>query len=377
MINQKDLQWLVSADIITQKQADNILKFQGTKKEWWGIWFSQSIVTIWAILIWFWVLSLIALNREGMTDFVKIWIMLSSTVATFLLGRYFKEKWKTIIGWALLFMSGLLVSGSIFLVAQIYNLTVTNDILLGLWIILILPLVYLLRQKEFYYLYMILLSCVLWIFLSSHTFAVADERNMFVLYILFGFAMILAWYIHDHIYDDNLLANLYKIFWVNIAAISYFIFTVSSTNSSNSYMFPSIIIYIATAILLWYGIYFVWKNKSDALYIAVALLVLSFWLLMSNFELINYSIFIICCLLAIYLWYKNQNNAIIRTANVYLYLFLLYLYGIYWRQYQDKALFFIVGGILMIALWVWFSKLNSIMPDILDSNDDTQWKIKK
>lgn len=377
MINQKNLQWLVSADIITQKQADNILKFQGIKKEWWVIWFSQSVVTIWSILIWFWVLSLIALNREGMTDFVKIWIMLSSTVATFLLGRYFKEKWKTIIWWALLFMSGLFVWWSIFLVAQIYNLTVTNDILLGLWIILILPLVYMLRQKEFYYLYMILLSCVLWIFLSSHTFAVADERNMFVLYILFGFAMILAWYIHAHIYDDNLLAKLYKIFWVNIAAISYFIFMVSSTNSPNSYMFPSIIIYIAIAILLWYGIYFVWKNKSDALYIAVALLVLSFWLLISHFELINYSIFIICCLLALYLWYKNQNNAIIRTANVYLYLFLLYLYGIYWRQYQDKALFFIVGGILMIALWVWFSKLNSIMPNILDSDNEQEWKIKK
>jgi hypothetical protein len=59
--------------------------------------------------------------------------------------------------------------------------------------------------------------------------------------------------------------------------------------------------------------------------------------------------------------YQAHNNAIIKTANVYLYIFLLYLYGKYGREYENKALFFIIGGVLMIGLGLGFSKLNKVL----------------
>jgi hypothetical protein len=52
----------------------------------------------------------------------------------------------------------------------------------------------------------------------------------------------------------------------------------------------------------------------------------------------------------IFIGYQTNTTSIIKTANAYLYLFLLYLYGKYGREYENKALFFIIGGVLMIGL---------------------------
>gem|GEM_PF-5883955 len=73
-----------------------------------------------------------------------------------------------------------------------YNLTVSNDVLLGVWLLFILPLVYILKQKEFYYLYFILLSCIVGQFFLSHSFQLSDARTIPVTYIVFGIFLLLV-----------------------------------------------------------------------------------------------------------------------------------------------------------------------------------------
>lgn len=370
MITLWELQPLLSNGIISQEQLDRILDFQWKSKESWSG-FPQTVVTIGSILIGLWILSLVALNRDGMTDLLKIGVMILWIIVSYLLGWYFKSKQKPILWWSLLFLSGLFVGTTIFLIAQIYNLTVTNDILLGLRIIMILPLVYLLRQKEFYYLYIILLSCVLWQFLMSHVFQVVDERNVFVLYILFGFVMMLWGYIHESYYDDPLLAKLYKIFWSNIAMISYFI--IITINYDNKvYTFLPSITWIIIGILWITLLYYYWKKQKELLLVLWSLFLIMMGILFSHIALLNYSIFIVLCLVLVYLGSINHNNGVIKMANAYLYIFLLYLYGRYGREYENKAIFFIVGGLLTIGLGLGFSRLSKTLSHLFSHSHDVK-----
>lgn len=368
MIQLKELQQLVDAGLISDSQSQSIQHYQASQKtssEWW---FSHSIMTIGAILIGLWILSLIALNREEMSDIVKILISLSSMTVSYLSGRYFKTIQKSLLWGTLLFLSGLLCGATIFLIAQIYNLTVTNDILLGIRIFMILPLVYFLKQKEFYRLYMILLSCVIAQFLMSHVFVSTDERTIFVLYILFWLAMVLIGLIHEYYYDDTLLAKLYKTFGANITMIAYGIFIIMSDNvfygmsdTSLSYHFPIPVVAMLVMIWLGYILCYIWKKDIRFLWWCWVFFVLLFAVEIADFPLINYGIFIAICVMLIFLWHQAHNSSIVKTANVYLYLFLLYLYGKYGREYENKALFFIIGWVLMIGLGLGFSKLNTLV----------------
>lgn len=371
MISSSELQQLVSAWIITLDQSQSIAHFQSEQKSSSG-WFSHSIMTIWAILIGLGILSLVALNRDGMTDILKIATLLVTMTTSYLLWRYFKNLQKSLLWGTLLFLSGLLCGASIFLIAQIYNLTVTNDILLWIWILMILPLVYVLRQKEFYRLYMILLSCVLWQFLLSHVFQTVDERTTFVLYIFFGFLMMVVGLFHDYIYDDPSLARLYKIFGANISIIAYAIFIMISDNDfadmwTWAFHFQTPLVRILIVLWLSYIWWYLWKKDTQFLRWFIGFLLLLIWVATADLIIINYTIFILLCLLLIYMGYQANNGGIIKTANIYLYLFLLYLYGKYGREYENKALFFIIGGVLMIGLGLGFSKLNKFL----------QWSIKE
>lgn len=364
MIKNSELQELVEQGIISPEQLKKITTFQAESDSAGG-WFSQSIVTIWTILVWLGVLSLVALNREWMTDLLKISLLLITTIISYLVGRYFKNKGKKLIWWSLLFLSWLLIGTSIFLVAQVYNLTVTNDLLLGIWIICILPLVYLLRQKEFAYLYLILLSCVLAQFLMSHVFPESDRRDPIVLYMLFGVGLVFTWYVHAAYYDDELLIKLYKVFGVNIALISYFIYIVSSSFEDTAYLLPSSLIRISLWLLCLLLLRWFFKKERDMWYMISALIAVMVGVIVHQVVFINYCVFILLCLVIIFLWYKHHNTLVIRMANIYLYVFLLYLYGRYGWEYENKAIFFIWWGILMIALGVWFSKLNKALLSLL------------
>ncbi len=370
MIKSSELSSFVAANLITQEQANNIHIFQSNQIPSSSGWFSQSIVTIGAILVWLGILSLVALNRDGISDMLKIIIMLTTLTLSFCGGRYFKHLEKPLLWGSLLFLSGLICGCTIFLIAQIYNLTVTNDILLALWIVMILPLVYLLKQKEFYYLYMILLSSLLGQFLMSHVFVSVDERNISVLYTMFGFLMILSWYVHDFLYDDLFLARLYKIFGANLAMIPFFVFIAMSDGDgayfgNGHFVFSSTLLFIVSVLLSSYLICYLRKRQSELLWSMIACVILLAPFALSGVIFINYALFIWLCLVLIYMGYQHANTGLVKAANIYLYLFLLYLYAKYGREYQDKALFFIVGGVLMIGLGVWFSKLNRILPNLL------------
>ncbi len=358
---------LVNANIITQEQADKIKVF--SENSWW---FQKSLITIWGFLIGLWVLSFVALNRDSMTNIVKILLLWWSTTAAYLWWRKLKESQKNQLGSVLLFIAWLLLWWTIFLIAQIYHLSVWNDILLWIRALLILPLVYLLKQKEYYYLFLILLSAFIITYITSHDFINPDYRNVIVMYIIFWFTLLLVGFIHEKYYEDQLLARLYKIFGADIAIIAYFLFIITSDFDSDPfigkldtlYILPTILLITFVGLILWYIVRYHHKKQKSIIYI-LWLLFIILLALYFNHPLLHYIFFIVWSLTMMFLWTQAKNIFLENAAKVYLYIFLMYLYGKYGRWYGSKTLFFIVGWILMITLWVWFKKIGKYMPNIL------------
>ena len=370
-MESNELQELISQGIISNQQGDLIKEFQLknklTKQEQKWEWFQNSLFIIWWVSIFLGILSLIALNRDGIADSIKILISMVLTWLTYTLWYYLKySKGKIKVGWSLLFIWWLLVWATIFLIAQVYNMTTTNDILLWIWMILILPLVYIAKQKEFYRLHMILLSSILAVFFISHKFESIDWRNTIVLYQLFAASMILVWYIHDKTSSDPALNILYKTFWVWLFMISSFIFLLATQSQwfDNQYQISGYIIGLSSIIILMYMIFwYIYKTKEllRGAGILTLFMLIKFY---TQLYMVHDIIMIVCALFVIYLWYNINNETLRRQWNLYLYWFLLYLYIRHWYGYVHNFVFFFIWWILLILWWVLYKKLNDIMRDI-------------
>ena len=374
-----ELQDLVLKWIITSEQKDLILSYQSNNelikqesKQWW---FQNSLFTIWGILIFLGVMSLIALNRDGIADSIKILLSISLTWIMYVIWYYLKYiKQQTMLGWSLLFISWLLVGATIFLVAQIYNMTVSNDILLLLWMLLILPLVYFLKQKEFYWLYMILLSSILVVFLTSHDFESTDRRNVIALYQLFGALIIIIWYLHDRTRSDLELNKLYKSFWIWVFTISSFFFLGATQRWWDQlYSMPNYITWISAILIMLYILVWFLQKKNELLWWALALSLFTWIKFFTNRYMLHDIIMILYSILVIYIWYYYDNQTIRRQGNLYLYWFLIYLYIRHWYWYMNGFVFFFTWWLFLIVWWFFFKKINLFVKNLFNSITPVKW----
>ncbi len=371
-MKQSELKWLLEAWIISSEQVEQIKKFSSPTS--WG--FQKALLTIGAFLIGLWVLSFVALNRDGMSNLGKVFLLVWSTVVTYLWWWHLKEKHSSILWSWILFLSGLLLGASIFLIAQIYHLDITNDVLLGIRALMILPLVYVLKQKEYYLLFLFLLTASIITILFSHDFINPDERNIFVLYTLFWFLLLLVGHMHKKRYSDKMLSDLYMLFGSNISIIAYFVYIMYSTLddgflfNSSLYEIPTSILLMAVGLLIAYVLWRQHSWKKSLPYIMWLLVLVVFSLTIVQHPLLKYIIFIGGCVVWMYLWHTYWNKGISKISTAYLYIFVLYLYAKYGRNYGDKTLFFIGWWVLMMWLGYGFSKINKLLPKLLPSKQN-------
>ncbi len=148
MIEQKQIQEWLQSGTITQEQATKMLadSAQVRKEESSGK-FITWIVSLGATLFGLGVILFVALNWLEMPNFLKIVLLLGSTFGSYYLGYVFayqKQNYPK-VGAALIFLGALLFGASIFLIAQIYNMNTSPEstyILLGMWLVGVLPVVY-------------------------------------------------------------------------------------------------------------------------------------------------------------------------------------------------------------------------------------------
>lgn len=114
-----------------------------------GKWIT-AISVIGAILLGLGAINLVASNWQTMPKIIKTLIMLGATFTAYISGYTLKYEKKTLprVGSALIFLGGLLIGASLFLIAQIYHINANNHLLVLIWITANLPLVYAFQSRE-------------------------------------------------------------------------------------------------------------------------------------------------------------------------------------------------------------------------------------
>lgn len=109
------------------------------------------IVTVAAILIGLGVFSFIAANWQGMTAFLKVFIILVAMIFSYVLGWYLREeRGMERMGNALLLVGAIIYGAGIFLVGQIFHIHANWTDGLLLWLLGVMGMGYLVSSQLFF-----------------------------------------------------------------------------------------------------------------------------------------------------------------------------------------------------------------------------------
>ncbi len=342
-----------------------------------------TLYTIGAILTGIGVISFIAANdwilRLFYSRFVKISASLIVTFACFFLGYYFsyiKTSLKR-LGSVLIFLSTLLIGGVWALIGQIYNVhTDNNFVIFLLWLISILPVAFLFGKKSVNNLAIVLFIASYFSIPNIYDFAYLTPIVFgLVLYNFANIPLIQKNFIEfTPAYKSIATLVLYfatlVIFCANILIDNYETITT-----------PAI---IALAVFLIFAlINFVFNKKSDAMRaetmilsgIAILYMILGINILnMEIAAIINtagLNIILVSIIFAMYHFgYKAQDTGLITGANYFTLIYISVLYFKISYHLLDKALFFFLGGVILLSLGIYLEKQKRVIKTCKGAKDE-------
>lgn len=152
MVDEKQIKKWLNEGTINQAQAKKMLSDSSLDKSAEkSNKFITIIATIGAVLIFIGIAWLIAKNWHQIPDLIKVFILVLATVAAFVFGVFLRQKKHEGVGRSLLVLGALLYILSVFLIAQIYNVSIEIQgyawLLFFCWPIIIL-IAYFLDSKE-------------------------------------------------------------------------------------------------------------------------------------------------------------------------------------------------------------------------------------
>jgi len=391
MNSKKQIEEWVSAGTISQDQAKIMLaeiNEKGSERQKGNI--VNILATIGSVLIGVGIISMIAANWEFIPSMIKVLILLLSTFATFLTGYYFSYIKKNLpkVGNALIFLSTLIFGASIFLIAQIYNVPAgSNQWLLMLWLIGILPLVYLFNSVSISVVSLFVFMA--WFLMTAFGQGQLDFWDMFggsgsapiflTIVSLSGFVYLLG---QAHCLYDNFkkIGKAWKVIGIEIFTLCIFIaiwayggiYAESFFNFRHWIPVFSLIVLIG---LLINTLLTKKENKADFFENMVALSYITIYtfiipLILRGQELdyedkrgaiIFHLLFGIFTVLLMILGYLRNN---LKVVNIGIFWFSLFVFAEYTTWFWDllpKGLFFIFGGIMLVSGAIFIEKNRRVL----------------
>lgn len=352
---------------IDQKQASIILSdIKEEKKKTSEKAINITLYTIGAILLGIGVICFIAANdwilRLFYSRFAKISAAFFVTLLCFWLGYYFsykKEGFKR-LGGVLMFLSCLLIGGCWALIGQIYNLhTDLNWIILLIWLISIMPVAFLYKLKSVNIFSIILIVCTylsypdMWSRLQTLTPVALGL-------ILYNFSNLP--FMKKNFTD---FAPPYK----TVSTVILFLTTIAiwcaGYNAFNENLAGTA---FCTVLLIFTLVNYLMSNKNNIITIESIILVLvcALGMLLSIKMpeiagiILNIIISNTILILMIYFMYdfgyKLQDTRLAGRANIFLLIYIAVLYFKIGYQYLDKALFFLLGGAILLGTGIYLEK---------------------
>jgi uncharacterized membrane protein len=333
-----------------------------------------ALSTIGAILLGIGVILFVASNWEVIPEFVKTTLMIASTFGAYTIGYLFRYKFQNLprVGDALIFLGALLFGATVFLIAQIYNVNANSHILVLIWLLSILPLVY-----SFLSIPIAALSGLLfYLWVSLFIFrnvsvekATADLLAFPILFLVSGVALFGIGAMHY--FSDKLkqIARLHRLIGLQIALFSLFLLTFRFFSGYyggfnfrgdavlSSQFTLGLVFLAATAVVLMAINLLFNPSKSETSLIESAVgtglvgmaMITLFFPATTNIYVLLYNLILIGVIFGLFfVGYRREDMVLVNVGMVYLTFLILVRYFDFFWDLLPRALFFIVGGLVLV-----------------------------
>lgn len=376
---KKEIKLWVSEGIVSSEQEEKILSRYKVIEEAEEKAGSSKLITVISImgsvLVGIGVILFIASNWGIIPRFGKLSIIFLSLFSSYALGYHLRYEKKNFpkVGGALIFLGTLIFGAGIFLIAQIYNITVHYPNGPLMWALGILPLAYLLRLKTI--LFLALADLIVWLpmELTFHISSYDSGMIYFTMFLFMGvcyFALGLMQFQFEYTKE---LSKIYTILGAILILGAGYIFTfeiakerVKTGGDFATFIFGFSLVFMALFLL---NLFFVKKDKLILVenVVLLFLFVFGIWCLLTIpsesertrgdfFIVLVNVIYALIIVGTIILGFKKKNKIYI---NVGLFFFVLDIFARYFDFFfklLPRSIFFIVGGLMLIFGGVFLEK---------------------
>ncbi|KPK38606.1 MAG: hypothetical protein AMJ78_09735 [Omnitrophica WOR_2 bacterium SM23_29] len=384
MLDENLIKKWIKDGIITEEQARKMLAdVAESKKEQSSNKLITFISTIGAISLGIGAILFVASNWQVMPNIIKVLFLLGITLGVYYIGYIFKYQKQNLpkVGVALIFLGALLFGSTVFLVAQIYHINANSHTLILIWLLGILPLVYALKtipiaalSSLLFYVWM-----ALFVFRNfSFTEACGDFFYLPVLYLIGGILQFGIGGLHYLSEDFKAIARTYRIAGIKISMLALFLLTFrffsGSYNGFNiragievSKQFSTgLIIFAILALAITVINRLLNPSKSDTLKLesgaSLVLLVMAMIFFyvpptISNIYPFLFNLILTAAIfILIFVGYRREDIRLVNVGIFYLEAFIVVRYFDYFWKLLPRAMFFMVGGIILILGGIFLEK---------------------
>ncbi|MFT4663041.1 MAG: putative membrane protein [Patiriisocius sp.] len=371
--------WLAEGKISEEQSSMMIAENSAAAKEKSSNKFLGVISVLGSTFLGIGIIWIVASNWDWMPDIVKIIVLLGSTGGVIYLGYEigFNKKNFPKTGHSLILLGAILFGSSIFLIAQIYNVEANASYLIFVWLVGILPLVYIFQSHLITF-----LSCIvfcLWfnsiIFKGFNDFDAKGIAFITFFYQTFGLLLFSIGSLHYFLEKYSKVARAYRLIGIYLVICILFALTflisfvglgeLSSELTSNPMMIS--VIFGLIAIMLGINIKFnPSKSDSNVLENAIALTILTaifalnlaiefqqyyvvFWLLFNI-------LFVGLIIVLFRIGYKRRDMKLVNIASISTFFFLIFKFFDIFSNLLDNGFIWLVFGIALLAGSILFEK---------------------
>jgi uncharacterized membrane protein len=380
---QKEIELWLRENIITPEQKDKILSRyhilkQADEKAGPGK-LITTISVLGSVLVGIGVILFIASNWSEIPRWGKLAIIFSSMMISYGTGFYVRIEKKNYpkIGAALILLGSFIFGAGIFLIAQIYHITVHYPNGPLMWGLGVLPLAYLLRLKSLLSLSIITLLIWLGMESSSRTVLVNMEIPYITLYLMAGIMLWGSGLMHKGYKSLAMIASPYAVAGMMLTFLCGFLLTFDeffkmALGSGNLLTFYSGIglLFLMTIIL------YIASKSRDRGWLA-EIISLSFLMVAAiylslvykgdhpdvhgivttrNITLSSNLIYALGIIGIVFLGYMRHNRIYINIGLLFFVLDVCARYFDYFWKLLPRSMFFIIGGTLLLIGGIFLEK---------------------
>lgn len=376
---KREIKLWVSEGIITSEQETKILSRYKVLAEAEEKVTSSKLITVisvmGSVLVGIGLILFIASNWRMIPRFGKISIIFLSLFSSYSLGYYFRYEKKNLpkVGASLILLGSIIFGAGIFLIAQIYNISVHYPNGFLIWGLGILPLAYLLRFKTI--LFLALLDLVIWLpaELSFHIPLYSSVMVYMTMFLFLGVCFFSLGLLQSTFEYTKELSRTYITLGSPIIFGSLLYFTFEIVREKFAFekgLYPFLYGFSLIFVLSFLcSITFVKKDKFQIIenFVLLALFLFGVFYLLTNLTdggrsnrevfLISFNLFYVFLIVGIiYLGFLKKEKIYVNVGLLFFVLNIFARYFDFFFRLLPRSVFFIFGGLLLIFGGIFLEK---------------------